>query len=403
MFHRITRSPSLQSRDFRFLLVAAFLGSITRAEDVILGWVILELTDSPFMVGLALGIRHAPAFFLGVTAGTIADFIDRRKLLRILMILSTLTALVGGLLLLSDGVVKVVHLLFISAIGGTINMMFNTTEQSFVFDLVGRENGLNGMSYLGLSMRSGGTVAALGVGLVMARWGGGYAYFVIASACLLAVLVLGLIHSRGPSAPTSNVSMLEGISEFWRVIRASPTILALVMIVMFVELFGFTPKALFPSIARDVWHLGPGGLGLLSAFSSAGGILAIASISLYGRIRYQGIAFIAVILIFGLSILSIGFAPSFSVAIIAITVMSGMMALSDLFSQTILQRLVPNDLRGRVMGAWTMAVGTSPIGNLEIGALASLIGITIALAAHGGALILLGLIVLLSFRRLRTI
>ena len=165
---------------------------------MILGWVILELTDSPFMVGLALGIRHAPAFFLGVTAGTIADFIDRRKLLRILMILSTLTALVGGLLLLSDGVVKVVHLLFISAIGGTINMMFNTTEQSFVFDLVGRENGLNGMSYLGLSMRSGGTVAALGVGLVMARWGGGYAYFVIAGACLLAVLVLGLIHSRGP-------------------------------------------------------------------------------------------------------------------------------------------------------------------------------------------------------------
>ena len=145
MFHRITRSPSLQSRDFRFLLVAAFLGSITRAEDVILGWVILELTDSPFMVGLALGIRHAPAFFLGLTAGTIADFIDRRKLHRILMILSTLTALVGGLLLLSDGVVKVVHLLFISAICGTINMMFNTTEQSFVFDLVGRENGLNGM------------------------------------------------------------------------------------------------------------------------------------------------------------------------------------------------------------------------------------------------------------------
>ena len=403
MFHKITQSPSLQSRDFRFLLVAAFLGSITRAEDVILGWVILELTDSPFMVGLALGIRHAPAFFLGVTAGTVADLIDRRKLLRILMVLSTLTALVAGLLLLSDGVVNVVHLLFISAIGGTINMMFNTTKQSFVFDLVGQENGLNGMSYLGLSMRSGGTVAALGVGLSMAKWGGGYAYFVIAGACFLAVLVLGFIHSRGPSAPASNVGMLTGLSEFWREVKSRPTILALVTIVMFVELFGFTPKVLFPSIARDVWELGPGGLGLLSAFSSAGGIVAIALISLFGRIRYQGIAFIAVILIFGVSILSIGFAPSLYVAIIAITVMSGMMALSDLFSQTILQRLVPNDLRGRVMGAWTMAVGTSPIGNLEIGALASLIGITLALAAHGAALILLGLIVLLTFEKLRRI
>ena len=145
MFDRIIRSPSLQSRDFRFLLAAAFLGSITRAEDVILGWVILELTDSPFMVGLALGIRHAPAFFLGVTAGTVADLIDRRKLLRILMVLSTLTALVTGLLLLSDGVVQVAHLLFISAISGTITMMFNTTKHSFVFDLVGQENGLIGI------------------------------------------------------------------------------------------------------------------------------------------------------------------------------------------------------------------------------------------------------------------
>ena len=141
----------------------------------------------------------------------------------------------------------------------------------------------------------------------------------------------------------------------------------------------------------------------MSAFSSAGGIVAIASISLYGRIRYQGIAFIAVILIFGVSILSIGFAPSFSVAIIAITVMSGMMALSDLFSQTLLQRLVPNDLRGRVMGAWTTAVGTAPLGNLEIGALASFLGVSIALAFHGFGLIALALGTFITFRRLRRI
>ena len=119
--------------------------------------------------------------------------------------------------------------------------------------------------------------------------------------------------------------------------------------------------------------------------------------------RNQGFSFIVVIHLFGVALLLLGFAPSVYIAIVAIVIMSGMMALSDLFSQTLIQKLVPNDLRGRAMGAWTSAVGTSPIGNLEIGALASLFGITIALALHGTALIMLAAVTLITFRKLRSI
>ena len=70
MLTRILHSPVVKSRDFKLLAGAAFFENVTRGENVLLGWVILELTNSPFMVGLALGIRHAPAFFLGITAGT---------------------------------------------------------------------------------------------------------------------------------------------------------------------------------------------------------------------------------------------------------------------------------------------------------------------------------------------
>ena len=106
---------------------------------------------------------------------------------------------------------------------------------------------------------------------------------------------------------------------------------------------------------------------------------------------------------FGIALLLLGLAPTVYVAIIAIFVMSGMMALSDLFSQTLLQRLVPNDLRGRVMGAWTTAVGTAPLGSLEIGALASVLGVTAALSLHGSALILLAIVTMLTFRKLREV
>ncbi|MCH7802205.1 MAG: MFS transporter [Chloroflexi bacterium] len=132
-------------------------------------------------------------------------------------------------------------------------------------------------------------------------------------------------------------------------------------------------------------------------------MLAIVLVSPFGEIRRQGLAFLAVLHVFGAALVVLGFAPNIYVAVAAIVVMSGMMALSDLFSQTLMQRLVPNNLRGRAMGAWTAAVGTAPVGNLEIGALASFFGVTAALAIHGAGLIVVAVITLAVFGKLRRI
>lgn len=400
MLTRISQSPVAKLRDFRLLAGASFFENVTRGENVVLGWVILELTDSPFMVGLALGIRHAPAFFLGITAGTISDIIDRRRLIQILMASATLVAFLMGCLLSSNNA-ALWHLLLIPAIGGTIHMMSNTINRSFVIDLVGHEHALLGMSYLGLSMRSGGLVGALLVGYVLAEWGAGAGYFVISAGCFCAFLILILIKSPGDSAPSRTGNLSDGFSELWRELKRNRTLSCLVLIVMCVELLGFTSQALLPSIARDIWDMGPEGLGMLNAFNSAGGILAIALISIFGKGGRQGLGFIIVLHIFGIALLVLGLAPSLYVAILAIIAMSGCMALSDLFSQTLLQKLVPNDLRGRAMGAWTTAVGTGPIGNLEIGALASMLGVTAALSIHGSLLVLLALVTLVTFRTLK--
>jgi len=390
----------MKLRDFRLLALSTFFENVTRGENVVLGWVILELTDSPFMVGLAVGIRHAPAFFLGITAGTISDLIDRRTLIRVLMATATLVAFLMGLLLAS-GKAELWHLLLIPAVGGTIHMMLHTINRSFVFDLVGQENGLLGMSYLGLAMRSGGMIGALAVGFTLGKWGAGAGYFAISIGCGCAFFFFSLIKSSGDSAPSRRGSLANGFSELWEELKRNRTLSALVLIVMLVELLGFTSNALMPSIARDIWNMGPEGLGILDAFSSAGGIIAIALVSMLGQTDRQGVRFIIVLHVFGIALLLLGLAPSVHIAIFAIVVMSGMMALSDLFSQTLLQRLVPNDLRGRAMGAWTTAVGTAPLGSLEIGALASIFGVTTALSLHGGALILLAIVTLVTFKKLR--
>ena len=403
LLRKTVRSPALQFRDFRLLIAATLFDSMGfMGESVILGWLVLELTDSPFMVGVAVGIRHAPSFFLGVVAGTVADIIDRRKLMRLLMALAVLVAF-GMATLMISGRVQLWHLLLLPAVGGSISAVSMTTRQSFVYDVVGRENALNGMAYLSLAMRTGGMIGALTVGFVLAEFGPGAGYFVLAGGYLVSTVILSLIRSRGQAAPAPGNNMLKGLLEFWLELRHNRTVSALVIIVALVEFFGFTTQALMPSLARDVLHIGPGGLGIMSAFNSGGGMVAIALVSFFGEIRRQGLAFLVVLHVFGLSLVVLGFAHNIYFALAVIIVLSGMMALSDLFSQTLMQRLVPNDLRGRAMGAWSAAVGTAPVGNLEIGALASFFGVTVALAFHGVGLIAVAVITLAAFGKLRRV
>ena len=403
LLKNVARAPAMQFRDFRLLVTASlFDGMAFIGESVILGWVILEMTDSPFMVGVAMSIRHAPAFFLGLVGGTIADIVDRRKLMRSLNVLSALVALSMAVLLIS-GEAKLWHLLLWPAIGGTIATISMTTRQSFVYDVLGRQNALRGLALIGLATRTGGMVGALILGGILAKYGPGAGYFVLSGGYLISTLILTLISSRGQAAPTGGLSIPRGLLEFWTELRHNRTVSALVVIIVLVEFFGFTTQTLMPSLARDVLHIGPGGLGVLSAFRSGGGMLAIAAVSTFGEIRHQGLALIAVIQMFGAALVVLGFASNIYVTVIAIVIMSGMMALSDLFSQTLMQRLVPNELRGRAMGAWSMAVGTAPIGSLEIGALASVFGITVAFVFHGSGLIAVSFLTLAAFGKLRRV
>ena len=403
LLRNTVRSPAMQLRDFRVLMMSALFDSMGfMGESVVLGWLVLELTDSPFMVGVAVGIRHAPAFFLGVVAGTVADIIDRRKLMRSLAALAALVT-VGMALLMISGRVQLWHLLVLPAVGGSISTVLMTTRQSFVYDVVGRQNALSGMAYLSLAMRGGGMIGALAVGFILGSLGPGVGYFVLAGGYLVSTVLLSLIRSRGQAAPAGGSNMLKGLLEFWAELRHNSTVSALLVLVALVEFFGFTTQALMPSLARDVLNIGPEGLGVMSAVNAGGGMLAIALVSSIGEIRRQGLAFLVVLHVFGVSLVALGFAPNIYIAVAAIVVMSGMMALSDLFSQTLMQKLVPNDLRGRAMGAWTAAVGTAPVGNLEIGALASFFGVTAALAIHGAGLIALAVITLAAFGRLRRV
>jgi hypothetical protein len=168
-------------------------------------------------------------------------------------------------------------------------------------------------------------------------------------------------------------------------------LLVLMILTAAAEVLGFSHQALLPSLARDVLHTGPEGLGALNAARSLGGMLGLAA-AMRGAVRSSGALFLLVVAAFGISVAALGLAPyvvGFGGVLLVLTAANAGGALADLLAQSLLQLGVPAHLRGRAGGAWVVAIGLAPLGQLQIGALASLFGVSVAFGASGLALLAL--------------
>ena len=418
-------SPALRNRDLRVLMSASFFDAIGfMGEQVVISWLILDLTDDPFMVGVALALRMVPLLILGIPAGAIADMVDRRMLIRLLnMVMALLMVGIGALIFLD--ILQVWHLLAFAVAGGCVSAMHQAARQSFAFDVAGRENLVTGLAYVGLGMRLGGLAGAVAAGYLIDGPGAHMAYWMLASGYIVSTLLLSLIRSPGQAAARSRQPILQILSEFIDELRRNKPLRMLVIIVAATETLGFSSGAALPSLARDVLDVGADGLGWLNGFRSGGAVVAILLLSLFGEVGRRGKLLLLNLLVFGAALLLLGQSttvasflfggsatgesaglllgqsPAFVIALLATGIIGGAMALSDIFSQSMMQNIVPNEQRGRAMGAWVVGIGTAPIGNLQVGQLVSVIGVGIALSANGIALALVGLGIFAFYGRMR--
>jgi hypothetical protein len=243
-------------------------------------------------------------------------------------------------------------------------------------------------------MRSGWLLGSLGVGTAIARFGSGVGYFAVAVGFLAgaAVLVAAAPPALAPATAGRNASLWRSMSAFYAAVRADHALLALMLLTAGAEVLGFAHQALLPSLARDVLKSGPEGLGVLNAARSVGGILGLVVVMTRGSTLGSGTLFLAVLGLFGASLVVLGAAPhvvGFIGVVLVLIVANAAGALADLLAQSLLQLSVPSHLRGQAGGAWVVAIGLAPVGQLQIGALASLFGVSVALGASGLALTVL--------------
>jgi len=389
-------------RDFRRLGASIALNSVGMMGEVaVLGWLTLELTNSPFMVGAAMSMRMLPLFFVGVPAGALADQFPRHRLLVLTGLGQALTAATLGALALL-GAVTLAHVLLLTLAAGVFRGIEHAARQSYTHDVVGAAALVNGLAVLGVAMRAGWLLGSLGVGVVIAHYGSGAAYLAVALGFLGGALAL--LRATAPPRTSAAVtsSVWRSTVDFLVAMGRDRMLVVLMILTAGAEILGFAHQALLPSLARDVLDTGPEGLGALLAARAVGGILGLAAASAGGVAG--GTLFVAVLVTFGASLMALGAAPyvtGFVGVLLVLTLVNAAGALADLLAQSLLQLSVPDDLRGRAGGAWVVAVGLAPLGQLQIGALASLFGVSIAFGTSGLALVILAGVTTVLFPRLK--
>lgn len=360
-------------------------------EVVVLGWLTLELTDSPFLVGVAMGMRALPLFFVGVPAGALADRFPRHRLLVLTSAGQALTtATLGALALL--GLVGFGHVLVLTLASGVLRGVEHAARLSYAHDVVGAAALTQGFAVMGVAMRVGWLLGSLGVGAVIARFGAGAAYVAVALGFLAGAMALVPASGVPSAAPRDGGSLRESVRGFAAALRTDRVLLVLMTLTAGAEVLGFSHQALLPSLARDVLRTGPEGLGALNAGRAIGGIVGLVAASTRGPTPGGGALFLVVLVTFGASLVGLGLAPGFvglAGVLVLLIVANAAGALADLLAQSLLQLSVPPHLRGRAGGAWVVAIGLAPLGQWQIGALASLFGVGIALGTSGLALVAL--------------
>jgi MFS family permease len=371
-------------RNFRLFWTGQTVSLIgTWMQQVGQGWLALELTNSAFMVGLVSAAGSFPVLLLSLYGGVVAD---RRSKLRIVIICQALLLVEAAALwwFTWTGRVNIGWLLALTTLGGVISAFEIPARQSMIAELVSRDDLVDA-----IALNSGGFNLARIVGpsiaaIVLAKYGLAWCFGINAVSYFAVLSSLARI-KLPPWTPVQYlVSPAEQLKQGLRYIRSSRAVSGLMGVIAVYSIFGFQYLTMMPVVARDVLHTGASGYGLLLTFVGIGaltGALSLAGLGL--RIR-RGRLFNATAYAFaGLTIL-FSLMRTVHLAALVLLFLGLTMLINGALANGILQSVVPDELRGRVMATYVFVyVGFTPIGSFIAGAMARFVGVQWAIFTGG--------------------
>ena len=373
-------------------------------QQVTLGWLIYDLTGNAMLLGALNGLRALPFLITGPMAGVAADRMDRKKLLLRTQWVLVATALLMGLLVASP-YLHVWHIFVFTLITGVAWTITEPVRMSMIPNVVPKADLANA-----IALNSGGfnlmKVLGPALGGALIAWFGAAENFFVQAVAYSGVLAMIYWMQIPPhrSAATKSATAYANLKEGFAYVWSTPAVLALMTLAYVPRVFAVPYQTLMPVFQKDVLKVGPEGLGLLMAAPGVGAVIAVLTMaSLGNRIRRQGQFLLASIIVLGFFLIVFSQITYFPLALLSLVILGSFQMFFLASTATILQMIVPDQLRGRVLSLYMLDRGFMPLGAMFAGTSAHFIGAPFTVMIMGTIVIILTGLVAWRIPAIRTL
>lgn len=369
-FAALRRHPN-----YRLYWVGALTSNIgTWIQMVAQGWLVYQLTDSAFYLGVVGFMSAIPTLFLSLFGGVLADRFERRRLMVGTQTGSMVLAFALAYLTLS-GAVTVWHIMVISFLNGVVNSLNAPVRQSIVSDLVSKEDLMNAIAMNSAQFQASRMLGPALAGAIVALVGPGWCFFINGLSFL--AVIWALLAMQVPPLPPGRrrASMWRNLAEGLGYVRGEPRIFSLLLLAAVPALFAMPYQALMPAFAESVLGVGAQGLGLLMSASGLGALIGALAVASIGKSFPRGRLMLGAVVGFGVCLVAFASSHWFALSLVLLVGVGISSMAYNALNQTFLQTLAEDEMRGRVLSVLTLTTfGLQPFGQLGAGTVAQALG-----------------------------
>ena len=391
---------ALRHRNYRLFFWGQLISLIgTWMQQTAMSWFVYQITNSKLLLGVVSAVGSAPMVLSSVWGGALADLCPKRTIL-----IATQSAQMVCAFLLATGVwlgfATPSFIIIVAAFNGIAMGFDMPARQAFTVEMANREDLLNAIS-LNSSIVNGARVVGPSVaGLMISAVGVAMCFFL--NGLSFIAVIAGLLMMRLPPFEPK-VHVASAGEHAWNGIVYSmkhPRVRMILVLFLAVGVFGWSYAVLMPAFARDVLGRGANGYGVLMSASGLGAFVGALMVATYGHLFAPRRLALGGVWLFSAALLAVSFTKDFVPALVLLFVGGFGMLLFFATSNTVLQTIVPDEMRGRVMGVWSLVFGAMiPLGSLEAGTVAHWLGASFALAFGAIICAVSGLVTLFVIRR----
>jgi MFS family permease len=400
-FQRVFKA--FQYRDFRLMFIGACISSVgTWMQNLAQAWLVLDISKSPFYLGLDAFLAGIPVFLLSILGGVVADRVERRRVLLISQYIQMASAFILTLLLLFH-VVRIWEILTLSFVCGTAQSFGGPAYSALIPTLVKKEDMPNAIALNSIQFNLARVLGPAIGGVVLARLGSVWCFGLNGLSFLAPVISLTILTTRYLPEKTGE-SMISSLKQGFQFIRRQGAMEALIFLAFIMTALGFPMMTFLPWFARTTFQGGPFILTLFMCASGVGAVAGSLLVAWMGNVRHKGrIALTSLVWLgIGISVFALSTNLVLSCIVLFLTGIGLMTVFANVNS--LVQLITPNEMRGRVMSVYNSAFrGGMPMGNLMTGWLVPRFTAPYVLTANGLALLAVALYFLLVQRKVATL